>query len=146
MKEYNRKYYEKNKQRLLPIIRARVRKWQRENSDKRNQKAKDRVANGTSKNAVYNKRARLKLKLIVLAAYGNTCECCGESEPECLTLDHRYGGGSTERKSKVIGGGDSWRTARKEGFPYRFRLLCFNCNYSTYLGNGVCIHKRKGPQ
>jgi len=80
-----------------------------------------------------------RLKEAVIAAYGGKCECCGETTPMFLTIDHTNGGGATHRKSI---NGNFYRWLRKHGFPRDgFALLCFNCNCGRSLNGGVCPHK-----
>lgn len=77
-----------------------------------------------------SKASQKRLKLEVIKEYGGKCECCGETAHEFLALDHRHGGGTKLRKAgKLKGGTDSYRLAKKEGFPKdKYRLLCHNCN------------------
>lgn len=80
---------------------------------------------------------RDKLRAEVIAAYGGKCSCCGTDYEPHLTLDHVNGGGTTERRS--LQGGSCWRVARREGYPDRFQLLCFNCNWAKHhLGECGC--------
>lgn len=77
-----------------------------------------------------------------LAAYGGKCECCGETEPRFLCIDHRYGDGAAHRaaiKTTIF----FW--LRKNGYPKdRFRLLCHNCNFASGT-KGVCPHSAQAP-
>lgn len=83
------------------------------------------------------KRARQRAEL--LAAYGGKCSCCGESEPAFLNIDHIYGGGSKERSEKK---NTLTRQVRMEGYPRdKYRLLCANCNFGTYINKGICPHQ-----
>jgi len=41
---------------------------------------------------------RQKLRFIVLGAYGNQCNCCGESEDRFLHIDHINNDGHKQRK------------------------------------------------
>lgn len=88
------------------------------------------------------KRGREK-KLEVIKAYGGCCECCGESNFEFLSIDHKDGDGSEHRKqlglstSKYL-----YNWLKKNGYPKdKFRLLCMNCN--TSFGHyGYCPHEK----
>ena len=85
-------------------------------------------------------KARLsdqKLKLRVIAAYGGSCGCCGESEPRFLTLDHINGGGSRHREEVK---GKLYRWVVRNNFPPEVRILCFNCNCGRAVNGGVCPH------
>ncbi len=90
----------------------------------------------------YIKQRRLKIKLETIEKMGNKCTCCGESEPEFLTIDHINGGGNIDRKKGSRMNGNSWRNVQLLGYPKDLQLMCFNCNYSKYFGNGICWHKR----
>lgn len=81
-----------------------------------------------------------KLRTEALDAYGGKCDCCGESTPEFLTLDHFNGDGKQHRK--LLGGtGPIYIKLRQEGWPRdQIRLLCWNCNCATRYGR-VCPHK-----
>lgn len=92
----------------------------------------------------YRKRERERC----LQAYGNKCVCCGESEQAFLCIDHVNDDGNEHRRSATGGnkvGGGMWiyREARREGYPSKYQLLCWNCNYAKRLPEG-CPHKRVG--
>ena len=72
-------------------------------------------------------------------AYGDACECCGETRSEFFTIDHIHGGGNKEREGSG-GGIVFYRKLAKLGWPKdKYRLLCYNCHCS--LGaNGYCPH------
>ncbi len=87
-----------------------------------------------------SKAAAARLRSEVIYAYGRLCECCGEEHLEFLTIDHKHGGGSKERKS---GGASLYKRLKKLGFPKdKYRCLCMNCNWS--LGKwGYCPHNKE---
>jgi len=93
-----------------------------------------------------SKLAHRQLKLLVVAAYGGKCECCGESIPEMLSVDHINGDGADERRKFSLNG--KWNLyawLKRNGFPKdRYRLLCFNCNRGAYMNGGVCPHQTGG--
>lgn len=89
--------------------------------------------------ACYGDRERAKLKLEMLNAFDRKCECCGETHPEFLSLEHRIPGNgqnSTGLKSHQL-----YRVARNEGWPKdKYACLCMNCNYAK--GHfGYCPHQ-----
>ena len=90
--------------------------------------------------ATAKQRNNLKLKLLVIATYGGKCACCNITEPEFLTVDHVNGGGRQER-ARTNRARSSWRSAKLEGFPSHYRLLCFSCNQSAAYHKGVCCHQ-----
>jgi hypothetical protein len=80
------------------------------------------------------------LRLEVLAAYGDRCECCGETEPMFLQIDHIEDDGSADRAAGLQST-RLYRSLKRRGFPKdRYRLLCANCNLGRYLNGGVCPH------
>lgn len=87
------------------------------------------------------KRKRYKLKLEMITAYGGKCDCCGESEPKFLTIDHIYGGGKNDRGHVSSEG--FWGRLRRENWPRdKYALLCFNCNCAKGFF-GQCPHNEK---
>lgn len=88
-----------------------------------------------------NQAHRQRLKLDVLENYGGHCVCCGENQPEFLTLDHVDGKGVEHRKMNKLttGATSTWSWARKNNYPDVLRLLCWNCN-SARGAYGYCPH------
>ena len=145
--EYNRQYYMEHKEQLLPKIRERSNLWCKENKERRNKRDRERRLQGNHPNKDATKRHRLKRKLECISAYGGKCVCCGESHIEMLTIDHKNNNGAEHRKTFTSGGGALYNILRKLNNPSEYQCLCFNCNFSRYLGNGVCIHEReKSPK
>lgn len=91
-----------------------------------------------SKSSV-SSRSRLRSKII--EKYGSKCECCNESNPRFLTIDHVNNDGITERM-KSCGKSMSFlrKLARTEKRP-DLRLLCYNCNMGRQHNGGICPHK-----
>lgn len=82
-----------------------------------------------------------RVRARVLEAYGGSCECCGETHSEFLSLDHRHGGGN-EHKRRVGRGIQFLRWVIREGFPASLRILCHNCNQARGA-YGYCPHERE---
>lgn len=129
--------------------RKRANQWCKDNREHRSLywKEKRRVEKalfGKTKNSEQNRKSRLKLKIEVVEKMGGKCTCCGETEIEFLTVDHINNDGVTDRKNKIIpkGGASSFRYIKQNNYPPGFQILCFNCNYSKHLGNGICVHQR----
>jgi hypothetical protein len=122
------KYYLRNKERVI----ERTNQWREMN--------KDKVIK-------YSKKYRTGLKVNALKAYSDNeveCACCGEKEIDFLCLDHIDNNGSQERKEKNYGLGTSFlKWLKVNNYPKNLRLqvLCFNCNMSKRIQNGVCIHQ-----
>jgi hypothetical protein len=89
----------------------------------------------------YNERTRKKLREDVLRAYGESCACCGESEPRFLQIDHINNDGKAHRTE--IGTSGLYRWLKKNGYPEGFQTLCANCNLGKHLNGGVCPHSLK---
>lgn len=88
--------------------------------------------------AEYRQKETVRLRRIVLDAYGARCACCGEDIEEFLTIDHVQGDGWKEgRKYRR----DRWlRLIIKRNFPSNYQILCYNCNCAK--GNGShCPHE-----
>ncbi len=87
---------------------------------------------------------RRNIKLRIIEGYGGCCVCCGESQPDMLTIDHIHNDGGEHRKQMGHrGAGTSlYRVLIKEGFPRgRYQLLCFGCNWAKGRF-GVCPHEQ----
>jgi hypothetical protein len=124
------RYYERN----ADTIKDRVGGAYHDLSDeaKKDRRAKNRAR---PKHADEKVRERERLRVEVLAAYGARCSCCGTTYEPHLTLDHVEGGGTRERKERK--GTNLYRVARQEGFPPRFQILCWNCNWTKHK-HGAC--------
>lgn len=83
-----------------------------------------------------------KLKSDLIAAYGGKCECCGETEPVFLSLEHKNGGGNEHRK-RAGSGYAIWCELKRLGFPQDdYTILCMNCQRGVMRPEG-CPHQRK---
>ena len=86
---------------------------------------------------------RKKLRDSVFSAYGGyVCNCCGETIPEFLTLDHINNDGAEHRKMIGTGGNNLLQWLKKHSFPEGFQVLCWNCQWGKNL-SGECPHKRE---
>lgn len=141
VKEYNKQYWIKNRDRLLPMVRARSIKWCKDNREKRNKRDRDirLIREHPNKNAT--KRYRIKIKKECIDAYGGKCCCCGENHLDMLAIDHKFENGSEHRKTFKQGGGAIHSLLKKQDYPDSYQCLCHNCNYSKYRNNGKCIHE-----
>jgi hypothetical protein len=89
----------------------------------------------TGEEARWSREYRARIKAEALAHYGALCVCCGTTYEAHLTLDHVGGGGYQERQERA--GTPTWRIAKQEGFPERFQVMCFNCNWAKHI-DGEC--------
>lgn len=78
-----------------------------------------------------------KYRLEAIQHYGPNCECCGESEPRFLSLDHSHG---KENKKETGSSFLSWLRVR--GWPEvpGLRVLCWNCHLAKDFYGG-CPHQ-----
>lgn len=74
----------------------------------------------------------------VIHHYGGKCSCCGETTYEFLTIEHKNGGGTKQRKE--IGAGNIINFIIKNNYPDEFDVLCYNCNCAKAF-NKICPHK-----
>jgi len=88
----------------------------------------------------YYRKTMDKLKSDVFNHYGNSCACCGETEPPFLTIDHEHGGGNQHLRAKAL-----YVWLRQNNYPEGFRTLCMNCNHAMGI-YGECPHGNLPPQ
>lgn len=142
-REYNREYYKRRREELLPKARERSRKRGQEKKTQINEYLRRVRRSKRERLLAREKRCRDKLKSEVIQRLGGACACCGITELEFLSVDHVQGDGARHRATFTRGTGSLYRKVRAEGYPEgRYRVLCHNCNWSSYLGNGVCRHQR----
>lgn len=132
---YARQYYAKHRRAALiagqarrdrnrEAVRAAARKWYRDH----------RIAT-----LAWHSRRQQELKLEIFAKYGGAvCRCCGERNPNFLTLDHVDTIGARQREKA---GSNFYQWLKRNGFPRKpkLRVLCFNCNMGRRR-TGVCPH------
>lgn len=89
-----------------------------------------------------NARYRQKQRDEVIAAYGGKCNCCHETEPDFLTIDHIYNDGAYERRVHKLGTDRRlYAWLKRNNFPTdRYQLLCYNCNMGKAIW-GQCPHR-----
>ena len=113
--------------------RARSDRYRRENADKVRPKWN-----------AYQRQRRERLRGEMLAAYGNACACCGETEQAFLQLDHVNGGGRQHILRLKGATVELYNSLKKEGWPKaEYQLLCANCNWGRQREGGLCPHQRK---
>ncbi len=138
-KNYMRDYYLKNKDRL----NLKSREYSKKNPVKYQKEyyIKNKVS--------INKRntcSHFKLKCNVLYYYSKNevpyCFWCGETDIDCLSIDHINGNGTKHRKFlsekngyTTFSGYIFYRWLRKEGYPKGFQVLCMNCQFKKRMMN-----------
>lgn len=146
------RYRERNRERY----NQRMRDWREENREQSRLLSREwrnrKLANGTPEEVAAirkaesekTKRDQAVCREQVFAAYGGyKCNCCGESEPMFLSIDHIDNNGAEERKSGQYAGSGYgfYRWLRKSGFPPGYQVLCMNCNTGKHKNGGVCPHQ-----
>lgn len=100
-----------------------------------------------AKMRAYAKQKNKQARDSMFDALGHSCECCGETIKEFLTLFHRNNTAKEHRL--IVGKGMSpFLDAMKRGWPRDlFAVYCMNCNFASRYGK-QCPHKeaRKCPQ
>lgn len=150
--EASARYRERNREKF----NQRMRDWRELNREKSREHAREwrdrKIANGTPEEvaafrateAAKTKRSQAICRNDVFAAYGGyTCNCCNETEPLFLSIDHIDNNGAEERKSGVYNGSGSafYNWLRKNKFPSGYQVLCMNCQIGKHKNGGVCPHQ-----
>ena len=85
----------------------------------------------------YTRDWTIKLKYEIFSHYSGEqpkCAKCGFSDMRALCLDHIYNDGAEERRMITNGvrnnfnGQKIYQWVKKNNFPDRYQVLCFNCN------------------
>ncbi len=90
------------------------------------------------------RRSHAKTKREAMEAYGGVCACCGETEPDFLSIDHMNNDGAEHRRQlggRNYGGTNMYRWLRQNDYPEGFQVLCYNCNLAKGFA-GSCPHSR----
>jgi hypothetical protein len=85
---------------------------------------------------LWEKRVRLSL----LARYGNACRCCNERRFQFMNLDHVRNDGHIERGRVRNSYKLFHRLVKRRRVDKRYQLLCWNCNLAKHQ-YGVCPHQ-----
>lgn len=83
-------------------------------------------------------RLNTQYKQRALEAYGNQCQCCGETEVSFLQFHHMNGRDETNRR---VSGARFFRQLARDNYPNDIELLCANCHAGKHANNGVCPHQ-----
>jgi len=85
----------------------------------------------------YCKEWNIRLKYEIFSHYSGEqpkCAKCGFSDIRALCLDHIYNDGAEERRritngeKRSLNGQKIYQWIKKNNFPNRYQILCFNCN------------------
>lgn len=85
-----------------------------------------------------------ELRLQAIEILGGRCACCSEDDLVKLTVDHIQNDGNLRRERDHVGTSYFHRKV-VSGFIdlSSYQVLCWNCNFSKHLGDGICVHQRK---
>jgi len=90
---------------------------------------------------------RAKIKLRLFDAFGYQCNCCGERNPQFLTLQHIQAGTNPYGRKRVNGKYVTTRIqsqvvndAIRSGDKTKYEVLCLNCNWA-HGHYGECPHR-----
>ena len=148
MKNFNKKqwfkeYRAKNKAR----IDQKLKEWKEKNKAKYGEYQKkfqsERYQNNKEQFVQEQLKRTAKYRDIVYAAYGNVCNCCGETNSLFLTVDHVNNDGhkDKDKNGDRYSGTSLYIRIIKADFPPEFQILCYNCNMGKARNKGVCPHK-----
>jgi len=98
------------------------------------------TAEGLAKHRKCSRDGIQRLKDAAYEAYGGyRCVCCGETEPNFLSLDHIHNDGAIHRKE--VSGSNFYRWLRDRDYPPILQILCMNCNVGRHRNGGICPHR-----
>lgn len=117
-KEYNKKWHEENKD----YIKKFRKRYHAKNRERVLQKMVE---------------WRNSIKKKVYDHYGWKCNCCGETNPFFLSIDHINNDGYKDKTSSI----NIYSRIIKQGFPDTYQTLCMNCNHGKYRNKGICPHQ-----
>jgi len=90
----------------------------------------------------YMREYRKSAKDAVFEHYGRKCQCCGETQPLFLDIDHMDNDGAEHRKKhRLTAGTQFYVWLRNNNFPANYQTLCCNCNRAKFRNGGICPHK-----
>lgn len=85
-------------------------------------------------------RQRIRWREEIYSVYGDICDCCGETNPLFLTLDHVNNDGASHRKNLTKDPLALYRWVRNNNYPDTIQLMCYNCNMGKARNKGICPH------
>ena len=135
--EKAREYWKLRKRKLYKENPEKYRKLHKEYYQKNKKKCRKMAREWQNNHKQLIKERGFQVRMEVLRHYSNgtmKCNCCGESNPKFLTLDHINGGGNLTPSGLVLA-----RWLRKRNYPENYQVLCFNCNQAKYI-YGRCPH------
>jgi len=126
-----------------PEVRERQKVAREKKKENKKQYDEDRRIKNSEKILKQQRERALVIKKEAVEKYGGKCACCGETELNFLAIDHKNGGGTKQRRENNLYGNKMYRFLLKQEISPEYRVLCHNCNWSSHLHGGTCIHKLK---
>ena len=127
IKEYNKRNWERNGDKLRKYNREKYREYTKEQkarwSKNYREKNKEKIKEQSKER---NKGLRIK----VIHGYGGKCVHCGFSDWRALCIDHINGGGRLDREKKQL-----YTWLRDNNYPDGYQILCANCNLIKAIEN-----------
>jgi len=170
-KEYERKYYEINKERMkqraknwreknLEKVRQFHREYNRKNKDKLHNylhnyylrvkntekyKKQTEKSNKSPMHKVYHLHWRERLRFEILSHYSNgtmRCACPPCGESIIEFLElDHINNDGAKQKREGLKSTRLWTWIKKNNFPEGYQVLCANCNRGKYINRGICPHQ-----
>jgi len=144
-KESDRKYYLKNRDKILEYQREYRKNHKEQISITQKNCYNNKINQYKERRKDSSKLTRIRIKCIVMDHYGGKCNCCSEPRIEFLTIDHIEGGGNKHRLKLFNNHNQSgyrfYQWLKQNNFPKGFQVLCWNCNATKHYYN-QCPHKR----
>ena len=104
-------------------------------------KAKGAAYRATHKKEIGAYRATVKVE--AFNTYGGPiCICCGETEMDFLSIEHRNGDGAEHRRKIGRVNMYSWLKANDYPQGLGLEVLCMNCQTGRRLNSGRCPHEK----
>jgi hypothetical protein len=104
------------------------------------------VNNREKKNTNSRNSAR-KLRKKTVAAVGDRCICCGESESTFHDIHHKQNTGAIHRKEiRHMGTKYHNNILRSDNISEQYAILCCNCNHGSARNQNICPHDKIMPK
>ena len=145
-KEYRRKYYLANKEKITAIndkyyqthkerLLSKRREWDKNHPKKIKESHKKSYENNKETYSKRMAKQRSDWRIMVIGHLGGVCCRCGFSDIRALQIDHINGNGNQERK-QFCSNSPAFYTKVLNDKGENYQLLCANCNWIKRSENG----------